>query len=64
MIEHIITVIDSATDDLTEALADLDAKISFDEPEAYACMHGHVIRAQTKLLTLMKNLKMEVEPQK
>jgi len=51
--KEIIETIDVATDELTEALADLDAKISYDEPEAYNDMHGHVERAQIMLLELL-----------
>jgi len=51
---EIAQLLEEATDELAEALADLDAKISWDEPEAYICMHNHVVQAQIKLLKIMK----------
>lgn len=47
-------VIDDATNELAEALADFDAKISADEAEAYECMRKHVEQAQIMLLELLK----------
>lgn len=51
---EIAPLLDEATDELAEALADFDAKISIDEPEAYECMRKHVETAQIKLLKILK----------
>ena len=47
-------VIDDATDELSEVLADFDAYISPDDKEAYECMRKRVEIAQIMLLELLK----------
>jgi hypothetical protein len=52
-------VIDEVTDELAEVIADLQAKISCDEPEAYGCMTKRVEKAQEMLLRLLEKLEKE-----
>lgn len=55
---EISLLLDEATDELAEALADFDAEISADDEEAYECMKRHVETAQIKLLEISKFYKL------
>ena len=49
-------ILDAITDEMTEVLADFDARINPDtHPEAYDCMHNRAIKIQLALLELMNN---------